>query len=241
MPFLRLTRDPRGYENTFLLHVPYPGARPRVLYLYRSAPGVRVGRPALDEDAIRTIEEQHPDIDFDWPHILEAGTALPPEVERRPERPRRARPREVAVPAPAVDPASDDAMAEPAFAESAAAEAVVSPLLDERADTVLGDEDVEAADEALEAPAPPSSSLLDQLVGREIATRLRARYAEVEMRIHSLPDLAARAAWQTRADALNPDTWVTPEEILRGVDHADWLFDELRRGIAEASALGTRE
>ena len=46
-----------------------------MLYWYRSAPGVRVGRPALDEDAIRTIEEQHPEIEFDWPHILEVGAA----------------------------------------------------------------------------------------------------------------------------------------------------------------------
>jgi len=88
--FLRFTRDRRGYENTFLLHVAHPGERPRVLYWYRTAPGVRVGRPALDEDAIRTIEEQHPEIDFDWPHILEVGAITQPEVEERPiVRPRR--------------------------------------------------------------------------------------------------------------------------------------------------------
>src|SRR5689334_2738426 len=92
MAFLRLTRDSRGYETTVLLHASHPGEEPRVLYCYRTAPGVRVGRPPLDEDAIRTIEERHPDIEFDWPHILEVGATLAPEVERRPERPRR-RPR----------------------------------------------------------------------------------------------------------------------------------------------------
>ena len=70
VPFLRLTRDRRGFENTFLMHADRPGDRPRLLYWYRTAPGVMLGRAALDEDAIRTIEEQHPDIDFDWPAIL---------------------------------------------------------------------------------------------------------------------------------------------------------------------------
>ncbi len=89
MAFLRFTRDRRGYENTFLLHAAQPGERPRVLYWYRSAPGVRVGRPALDEDAIRTIEEQHPGVDFDWPQILEVGAITQPEVERPLVQPRR--------------------------------------------------------------------------------------------------------------------------------------------------------
>src|SRR6187455_2374096 len=92
VPFLRLTRDAHGYESTCLLHASHPGEEPRVLYWYRTAPGVRVGRPPLDEDAIRAIEERHPEIEFDWPHIIEVGATLAPEVERRPERPRR-RPR----------------------------------------------------------------------------------------------------------------------------------------------------
>ena len=70
VPFLRLTRDRRGFENTFLMHADRPGDRPRLLYWYRTAPGIVLGRSPLDEDAIRTIEEQHPDIDFDWPAIL---------------------------------------------------------------------------------------------------------------------------------------------------------------------------
>ena len=33
MPFLRLTRDRRGYEHTFLLHADTPGQKPRVLHV----------------------------------------------------------------------------------------------------------------------------------------------------------------------------------------------------------------
>ena len=75
MPFLRLTRDRRGFEHTFLLHSDAPGQTPKVLYWYRTAPGVLIGRPALDEEAIRSIEEQHPHIEFDWPAILALSTA----------------------------------------------------------------------------------------------------------------------------------------------------------------------
>ena len=47
MPYLRLTADRRGVEHTFLLHVAAPGERPKVLYWYRTVPGVKIGRPAL--------------------------------------------------------------------------------------------------------------------------------------------------------------------------------------------------
>lgn len=212
MPFLRLARDERGYETTMLLHVPHPGERPRVLYWYRSAPGVRVGRPALDEDAIRTIEEQHPEIEFDWPHILEVGAAMPVELERRPERgsrqraegERRRKPSRTAEPETPVE----------------AMDAIEAPT-----------SSIELISEIPEAPTHVSD-LLAELVGRDIATRLRARYAEITARIHQMDaDDAARAAWQTRAESLNPDSWITPDEILAGVSRADELFDDLRRTL----------
>ncbi len=82
-----------------------------------------------------------------------------------------------------------------------------------------------------EAPAH-APDLLAELVGRDIATRLRARYAEITARIHQMDaDDATRAAWQTRAEPLNPDSWITPDEILAGVSRADQLFDDLRRTL----------
>ena len=47
MPFLRVTRDQRGYETTFLLHAAHAGGRPRVLYWYRTAPGIVLGISAV--------------------------------------------------------------------------------------------------------------------------------------------------------------------------------------------------
>lgn len=211
MAFLRFTRDRRGYENTFLLHVAHPGERPRVLYWYRTAPGVRVGRPALDEDAIRTIEEQHPEIEFDWPHILEVGAITQPEIEEHPPvRPKRRPVREVPHAVP-VEPSRADAP--------------------EPGEDVTDEEPIEEA-AAAEAPPVRAHDLLEELVGREIATRLHARYSEIIGRIHRLPaDHAERTAWEARADALNPDNWVTPDEVLSGVERADELFDRLRREL----------
>jgi len=39
------------------MHADRPGDRPRLLYWYRTAPGIILGRAPLDEDAIRTIRE----------------------------------------------------------------------------------------------------------------------------------------------------------------------------------------
>jgi hypothetical protein len=230
MPFLRLTRDRRGYENTFLLHAAHPGEPPRVLYWYRSAPGVRVGRPALDEDAIRTIEEQHPDVDFDWPHILEVGAVMEPEIERRPVREKRRTGREQP---PVVG--EQHVPSEPALEEelppALTGEELTAPAESGFDDGEMSKFENDVAEEGTPA-LPRAHDLLEELVGREIATRLRARYAEVIARIHRVPlEHAQREAWEARAERLNPDNWVTPDEVLKGVQHADALFDSLRREL----------
>ena len=70
MPYLRFSRDDRGYEHTYVLHGLRSGSRPRLLYWFRTPPNVNVGRLPLDEDAIRAIEESNSDIAFDWARML---------------------------------------------------------------------------------------------------------------------------------------------------------------------------
>ena len=92
---MRFTRDKRGYENTFVVHT--GGARrrgkgrPRILYWFRTPPGVRVGRSALDESAIRLIEQHNPDVEFDWTRILKGQESTVETAGPSPDR--RARPR----------------------------------------------------------------------------------------------------------------------------------------------------
>ena len=230
MPFLRLTRDRRGTENTFLLHADLPGQRPKLLYWYRTAPGIVLGRAPLDEDAIRTIEDQHPEIDFDWPAILALSEVMTPEDEApaRPRQPegRRSRPRDQ--PRDAQPRPRQDAPPEPAVIDTVD-EPVAGvddlPTLEELTF------DSDPAEDARPAPRH-ASGLLEELVGREIATRLRARYSELSARIHERhAEAAVRDRWMTRAASLNPDMWLTPEAVLEGVRRADGLFDSLRREL----------
>lgn len=86
MPFLRVVRDKRGYETTYLIHATRDGGGrdTQVLYAFRSPGGVRVGRSALDPDVRRDIEHQHPTIGFDWNGILSAQQVIDASpVERR--------------------------------------------------------------------------------------------------------------------------------------------------------------
>lgn len=228
MPFLRLTRDRRGFENTYLLHADHPGEKPRLLYWYRTAPGIALGRPPLDEDAIRTIEDQHPEIDFDWPAILALSEVMTPEDEEpRPQKKKPAPQQQKKAP-PDRRPARAAVDARPSEPEADASPQDVEALPD-----IAGDDD------AFVDSAPPpvrASGLLEELVGREIATRLRARHAEIVARIHEQnADGSLRDAWLKRSEAINPDLWVTPDAILDGVRNADGLFDRLRGELTHST------
>jgi hypothetical protein len=201
VPFLRLTRDRRGFENTFLLHSDHAGGRPRLLYWYRTAPGVALGRPPLDEEAIHTIEDNHPDIDFDWPAILALREVMTPEEEAVPTRPKRKPRRD-----------RDEVPAKPAPAE----------------------EDYQSPP-AIEEPAPePTPGLLEELVGREIAARLRARYEELRTLVDERVPEPARESRLREIAPLDPDDWSTPQDILDGVSRFDALFDRVRTELAGA-------
>jgi hypothetical protein len=81
--YLKFSRDKRGYEHFYLVQPSNRGkSRPRVLYWFRTPPGVKVGRSPFDPDMRRALEAQNPDVEFDWEAIIH--TPIPPPVE--PER-----------------------------------------------------------------------------------------------------------------------------------------------------------
>lgn len=225
MPYLRLTADRRGFEHTFLLHVPAPGERPRVLYWYRTAPGLHIGRPALDDHAMRALESQYPDIDFDWPYILEMGTMTPVEVEAPlPQRKRKVRrPDGDGVDDPPSGPAGDTAQA------PSAPGADVQPA----ARTPAG---------GPEADIDAGPDLLADLLGRGIASGLRDRHHDLAARIEaSAVAEEVRAAWRVRLAAVDPDGWVSPDQVLQGMNVADLEVEALRGQLDEAEARPAEE
>ena len=91
MPFLRVIRDKRGYETTYLMHLYRDGARQRskILYVFRTPGGVRVGRDPLEPDVLRQIESQYPDIQFNWATVRESQQVIETSIEPRRRKPRR--------------------------------------------------------------------------------------------------------------------------------------------------------
>ena len=101
MPFLRVVRDKRGYETTYLMHWYREGAkqRSRILYMFRTPGGVRVGRDPFDLEVRREIESQYPDITFEWEIVKENQQVVEP-LEQRRRRPRREEGEAIAPPPP---------------------------------------------------------------------------------------------------------------------------------------------
>ncbi len=238
MPHLKFTRDRRGYENTFLVHAQRGRGRDgqQILYWFRSPPHVKVGRAAIDEDAIRELQAQYPDIDFDWDRILQAKPPAPePEEQARARGRGRDRRR---------DPARvRDSRQEPEDRRDPDAERGPEPVpeLESEPDAWAApidaesqvDSESQAEDSSPMAEAPPgrardSVSAVEQAFGSEGLSRLRARYAEVLARIHAAPiDAETQARLIELAEQLNPDAWVTPAQVQEQVGRFEAVLAEI--------------
>ena len=111
MPFLRVIRDKRGYETTYLMHWLRDGSRQRsrILYVFRTPGGVRVGRESLEPDVLREIESRHPEMNFDWKTLFANQQLVEssPEQRRPRKRKREEEPAATSAAAPAAVPAGE--------------------------------------------------------------------------------------------------------------------------------------
>jgi hypothetical protein len=216
VPFLRFSRDRRGYENTFLLRAIRKRGekeRPALLYWFRTPPHVKVGRAAFDEDAIRFLEDQHPDLAFDWPRILEARPVVGESPEPTPP-PRRDRRDDSRRPTPR----PDERPAQPAPPTPAAID--------------LPADEIDAADPA-DTPHPLSDpSVVERLLGAEQLARLRGQYAAVLARLDTrITDPARLEALRAQAEQVNPDGWVTETDVREGLARHDRLCSDILRQL----------
>ena len=91
MPFLRVIRDKRGYETTYLMDWYHESGRQRsrVLYAFRGPGGVRVGRLPLDPATMHTLEICYPAVRFDWKTIFSERQVIESGPDLRRRRPRK--------------------------------------------------------------------------------------------------------------------------------------------------------
>jgi hypothetical protein len=196
---------------------------------------VRVGRSALDEDAIRLIEQHNPGVEFDWTRILK-GQDAPPEPVSQPERRPRPRTREFPPPRPVVKAVPEPVpSASPEVRAGARPDNPPAPVPESaagvEAQEVPAQQPAEIpqtayvpADEA-GGPMTPAQARL----GFEGLSRLRARHAEVLARIsEKVTDDATRDQLKSEAERLNPDTWVTEAEVTAGLESYESVFESMR-------------
>ncbi len=245
---MRFTRDRRGYEHTCIMHAGRRHGKKegRLLYWFRTPPNVKVGRAPIDEEAIRAIEQQHPDLEFDWARMSQVRPAGPvePAAGRGGRRGRDTRAAEPAArgaasragrsgrsagrreSAPPAGPPEEPVPAP----ETAAAGLTPNVELPD-----LPDLPERASDESFAAPPLPESARpvpAEELVGAEGLARLRTRYAEVQARISERGGDPARIEQlRKEADALNPDAWVTLDEARQALEQTEAVFDGLRRAL----------
>jgi hypothetical protein len=215
----------------------------RVLYWFRTPPGVRVGRAALDEDAIRLIEKHNPDVEFDWTRILKSQGEEPkpaPGRERFDRNRRRPDPRPAPI-APS-EPAAgaqtpvmlvpqselDVQVMEAVGFDAADVEPIGIAVTD--AESIGALDDGPAAEPPSQEPVPPTAA--HARLGSEGVLRLRARYSEVLARISErTQDPVRQEQLKGQAERLNPDTWVTDAEVSAGLEDYETIFEAVRSVI----------
>jgi hypothetical protein len=206
VPFLRIIRDKRGYETTYLMHWYKDGARQRsrILYVFRTPGGVRVGRSPLEPEILRTIEANYPDISFDWRAVRDNQQVVEPPPELRRPRKRKAADDEAAV------PAGDTVKS-------------VTALLG------VGQPRPEPAQ-----PSRPSiPSALEGATPDEQIAFLAKWYPLVRDRVpQRTADPARRDALLALAERLNTATWTDADQITAGLQQAGEALERLSRVFA---------
>lgn len=221
MPFLRVIRDKRGYETTYLMHLYRDGQRQRsrILYVFRTPGGVRVGRDPLEPDVLRQIEAQYPDIVFNWQLVRESQQLIETAAE-----PRRRRPRREDESASVASPP-----AEPVPAAAAPAEAAPAP----------------PAASAPATPSPPSRiaipSTIEGATPDERIAFLAHWHPIIRERIpHRTSDPSRQEALNALTDRLNPANWTDADQITAGLQQAAEALERLSRVFAKRRRRGRR-
>ena len=211
MPFLRVIRDKRGYETTYLMHWFRDGnrQRTRILYAFRTPGGVRVGRDPLEPAVLREIEAHHPDIAFEWKAIRDNQQIIEPAIEQRRRRPKAGDGAAAAAPGPPPAPAAPAGSPAPAR-------------------------------ETADRPAPVPSTIAGATPDEQVAF-LTEWYGAIRERIDArISDPARRVTLHALAERLNPAAWTDADQITAGLQQAGEALERLARVFARRRRRGRR-
>src|SRR5262249_34134027 len=196
----------------------------------------------------------NPDVQFDWTRILKSPQQPAQEQGRREDRRDRRRDQN-RPPAPAQLPAASFQPPASSFQLPAdRSEAVEPEPVEPESCHPTADSDPNEPGELAEPgePEPPEASSREPeaeswqpeagswrppadsepryaRLGAEGLARLRARYAEVMARISEKPiDEPVKDELRAKAERLNPDAWVTEEEVASALEQYETVFEQLR-------------
>jgi len=223
VPFLRVVRDKRGYETTYLIHSIRQGSRQesRVLYAFRTPGGVRVGRDPFDPLVRREIESGNPGIAFDWDALLSGRQVIDttPDVRRPRRKPTGSREPQ-GRPEPGRASGPDEGVPQPPAARRPDHPAQTPRL---------------AVPVAIEGDTP------------ETRMRFLAHWHGIlcEQLPQRVVDPERRASLMTVVQRLNPAGWIDADEISAGLAQATEALERLSRLLSKrrrkARRSGPRE
>ena len=223
MPAVRFSRDKRGYEYVFLVHTATKRGKPgrtRVLYWYRTPPGLRLGRKPFDDEVRRTLERQNPGVSFDWDAIVSTPMPPPDMTEYWRERRRAEKAAKAERRAAETDESADGDADTAIEARTAAEAAVVTVLHDQREAAVAhGDTTVHIVAEApIEAVTPPDEQ--PGPAGEEVALAVRKRRRRRGGRRRRPGEAGQAAAGADLTDGGQTEAGADEEEPADQVDSA---------------------
>jgi hypothetical protein len=189
---------------------------------------VKVGRAALDDEAIRLIEQLNPDVQFDWPRLLK-GQGQPASEPRVPHEARRQRPDRRPQPRP---PQAPPHQPQPPVAADRPAEPRSES--EERATAPETPPAVEIPPEFVAPTFDDTPTPAHGRLGVEGVQRLRSRYADILGRIpERTQDPIRREELRQQVERLNPDSWASDDAVVQGLEQYEAVLASLKELVGQ--------
>ncbi len=201
---------------------------------------MRVGRHSFDPEAIRSIEESNPDLSFNWSKLF----AVPLEASTKGSNQDRKSQASKKAERSAKLKNLNKKLGEP---ESIAGETQESDVVMDAVepfDSSKAGQESGLSSEAYSGLTDDSEVVVEEwthpvvtLLGDEMLVLLRARHAELEVRISEKSKFdTLNPAIREHAEALNPNNWATVEQAVRGIEKFESEIETVKKLLGRRRA-----